>query len=232
MQIDKSPERDQRQDEETCANHPPTHTRSLIPLRLSTEQADGLLNRIVNRSPSLVPSSTRVLSVTLRFARRPSDGFFLSASFKFLICEGLCSILVGSETHNELRMEYGYVLVQYSMKVQQQARSHRTVPSQRRLFQPSHHRHRSQRSLRRFSDEARKASQLMASSEGLEGLKSTTSSLRRSVRLPRRSRGDRAVFRPTRTMTTSCRKSSMKKWRHCIFQHSVRRSMSRYTDFH
>ena len=23
-------------------------------------------------------------------------------------------------------------------------------------------------------------------------------------------------------MTTSCRKSSMKKWRHCIFQHSVR----------
>ena len=167
----------------------------------------------MNRSPSLVPSSTRVLSVTLRFARRPSDGFFfMSASFTFLIYEGLCSILVGSETHNELRMEYGYVLVQYSMKVQQQARSHRTVPSQRRLFQPSHHRHRSQRSLRRFSDEARKASQLMACSEGLEGLKSTTSSLRRSVRLPRRSRCDRAVFRPTRTMTTSCRKSSMKKW--------------------
>ena len=48
--------------------------------------------------------------------------------------------------------------------------------------------------------------------------KSTTSSFRGCFRLLRWSRCDYAVLRPTRTMCTSCRKSSMRKWRNCTPQ--------------
>ena len=41
----------------------------------------------------------------------------------------------------------------FSMEVEQQTRSHRTVPSQGRLLQPSHHRHRSQTSVRHIFSE-------------------------------------------------------------------------------
>ena len=45
-----------------------------------------------------------------------------------------------------------------SVEVEQQTRSHRTVPSQGRLLQPSHHRHRSQRSVRHIFSERRSCS--------------------------------------------------------------------------
>ena len=82
-----------------------------------------------------------MVSVTLQFARKPSDGFFIQWSYTFPIQESLRSILVCFETHNVL------------CGVEQQTKSHRTVRSQGRLSQPSHHWHRNQSSVRHIFSE-------------------------------------------------------------------------------
>ena len=108
----------------------------------------------------MVCSQTSVLSTRRRRGAKPPA--VTAAAFEKTL-RRLCSCLLRQrqnfEWFNSLQRCCGRLLCflngqlqfqrgMFSMEVEQQTRSHRTVPSQGRLLQPSHHRHRSQRSVR------------------------------------------------------------------------------------
>ena len=169
-----------------------------------------------------------------------------SASYTLPIYEGLCSIWVCCEMHNKLRIEYSRRLAQYSRVIEQQARSNRTVPSQGRLFQPSHH----WQEARKFTTHLFRASYPLSCCtnrdaslgrsqhrglycwlqqvclEGLEGMRVDNIKPQKIVSFSRWSRCDHPGFRPTKTMSTSGRRTPMRKFRNGTFLHSVRSSPS------